>query len=55
MTLKNFVDLNAIEKILVYGWRNHLKIAPLMRTQTITYGILEAGFHETIFFGFAKR
>ena len=36
MTLKNFVDLNEIEKVLVFGWRNHLKIAPLMRTQTIT-------------------
>ena len=36
MRLKNFVDLNEIEKVLVYGWRNHLKIAPFMRTQTIT-------------------
>ncbi|MBD5165460.1 UDP-4-amino-4,6-dideoxy-N-acetyl-beta-L-altrosamine N-acetyltransferase [Helicobacter sp.] len=35
MTLKNFVDLDEIEKILVFGWRNHLKIAPLMKTQTI--------------------
>lgn len=34
--LKNFVDLDEIEKVLVFGWRNHLKIAPLMRTQTIT-------------------
>ena len=33
--LKNFVDLNEIEKVLVFGWRNHLKIAPLMKTQTI--------------------
>lgn len=30
------MDLDEIEKILVFGWRNHLKIAPLMRTQTIT-------------------
>ncbi len=36
MMLKNFVDLDEIEKVLVFGWRNHLKIAPLMRTQTIT-------------------
>lgn len=36
MILKNFVDLNEIEKVLVFGWRNHLKIAPLMKTQTIT-------------------
>ncbi len=35
MELKNFVDLNEVEKILVFGWRNHLKIAPLMKTQTI--------------------
>ncbi|WP_300760773.1 UDP-4-amino-4,6-dideoxy-N-acetyl-beta-L-altrosamine N-acetyltransferase [Helicobacter sp. UBA3407] len=35
MTLKNFVDLDEIEKVLVFGWRNHLKIAPLMRTPTI--------------------
>lgn len=33
---KNFVDLNELEKVLVYGWRNHLRIAPLMKTQTIT-------------------
>lgn len=30
------MDLNEIEKVLVFGWRNHLKIAPLMKTQTIT-------------------
>lgn len=35
MELKNFTDLNEVEKILVFGWRNHLKIAPLMKTQTI--------------------
>ncbi|TLD83532.1 UDP-4-amino-4,6-dideoxy-N-acetyl-beta-L-altrosamine N-acetyltransferase [Helicobacter sp. MIT 11-5569] len=32
---KNFVDLNAVERVLVFAWRNHLHIAPLMKTQTI--------------------
>ncbi|WP_238699079.1 UDP-4-amino-4,6-dideoxy-N-acetyl-beta-L-altrosamine N-acetyltransferase [Helicobacter sp. MIT 05-5294] len=36
MQFKNFLDLNEVEKVLVYGWRNHLKIAPFMRTQTIS-------------------
>ncbi len=36
MELKNFVDLNEVEKVLVFAWRNHLKIAPFQRTQTIS-------------------
>ena len=35
MELKNFVDLNEVEKILVFGWRNHLKIAPLMKNKPL--------------------
>lgn len=36
MWFKNFIDLNEVEKVLVYGWRNHSRIAPFMRTKNIT-------------------